>query len=36
MDSHGASCIHVADSGGALGTNDVRERFRAFRDVLEP
>jgi 4-hydroxy 2-oxovalerate aldolase len=26
----------VVDSGGALGMNDVRNRFRAFKDVLRP
>ncbi|MDN4573190.1 4-hydroxy-2-oxovalerate aldolase [Pandoraea cepalis] len=36
MESYGATCIYVVDSGGALGMNDVRERFRAFKDVLKP
>ncbi|HEU0202010.1 MAG TPA: 4-hydroxy-2-oxovalerate aldolase [Burkholderiaceae bacterium] len=36
MESYGASCIYVVDSGGALNMNDVRERFRAFKDVLKP
>src|SRR4029453_4668877 len=27
---------YVVDSGGALGMNDVRDRFRAFKDVLRP
>jgi 4-hydroxy 2-oxovalerate aldolase len=26
----------VVDSGGALGMQDVRDRFRAFKDVLKP
>ncbi|WP_321968940.1 4-hydroxy-2-oxovalerate aldolase [Paraburkholderia tropica] len=34
MESYGASCVYVVDSGGALGMNDIRERFRAFKDVL--
>ncbi|QHE91691.1 4-hydroxy-2-oxovalerate aldolase [Pandoraea fibrosis] len=36
MESYGATCIYVVDSGGALSMNDVRERFRAFKDVLKP
>lgn len=34
MESYGATCIYVVDSGGALGMQDVRERFRALKDVL--
>ena len=36
MESYGATCIYVVDSGGALGMNGVRARFRAFKDVLKP
>lgn len=36
MESYGASCVYVVDSGGALGMTDIRERFRAFKDVLKP
>lgn len=36
MESFGASCVYVVDSGGALGMTDVRDRFRAFKDVLKP
>ena len=36
MESYGATCIYVVDSGGALSMNDVRDRFRAFKDVLDP
>lgn len=36
MESYGATCIYVVDSGGALGMSDVRDRFRAFKDVLKP
>ncbi|TAM07199.1 MAG: 4-hydroxy-2-oxovalerate aldolase, partial [Pusillimonas sp.] len=36
MESYGATCVYVVDSGGALSMNDVRDRFRAFKDVLKP
>lgn len=36
MESYGATCIYVVDSGGALGMQDVRDRFRALKDVLNP
>lgn len=36
MESYGATCIYVVDSGGALSMNDVRERFRAVKAVLKP
>ncbi|MEO5670610.1 MAG: 4-hydroxy-2-oxovalerate aldolase [Ramlibacter sp.] len=36
METYGATCIYVVDSGGALGMGDVRERFRVFKDVLKP
>jgi 4-hydroxy 2-oxovalerate aldolase len=34
MESYGAGCVYVVDSGGALGMDDVRDRFRAFKEVL--
>ncbi|MCG1039804.1 MULTISPECIES: 4-hydroxy-2-oxovalerate aldolase [Burkholderiaceae] len=34
MESYGARCIYVVDSGGALGMNDVRDRFRALKERL--
>lgn len=36
MESYGATCCYVVDSGGALNMNDVRDRIRAFQDVLKP
>ena len=36
MESYGATCCYVVDSGGALGMSDVRDRFRAFKDTLRP
>ncbi|HKP41747.1 4-hydroxy-2-oxovalerate aldolase [Mycobacterium sp.] len=36
MESYGAQCIYVTDSGGRLTMNDMRERVRAYRSVLDP
>jgi 4-hydroxy 2-oxovalerate aldolase len=36
MESYGAHCVYVTDSGGRLTMNGVRERVRAYRDALEP
>jgi 4-hydroxy 2-oxovalerate aldolase len=35
MESYGAHCVYVTDSGGRLTMGGVRERVRAYRDVLD-
>ena len=35
MESYGAECIYVVDSGGALNMDDVADRFKAFKDCLK-
>lgn len=34
MESYGAHCVYVTDSGGRLTMDDVRARIKAYRDVL--
>lgn len=36
MESAGAHCVYVTDSGGRLTMRDVRDRVRAYRDALSP
>jgi 4-hydroxy 2-oxovalerate aldolase len=36
MESYGAHCVYVTDSGGRLTMGGVRERVRAYRDLLDP
>lgn len=35
MESYGAHCVYVTDSGGRLTMNDVTARVRAYRHVLD-
>lgn len=36
MESYGAHCVYITDSGGRLTMGDVRERMRAYQAVLKP
>ncbi|WP_366919205.1 4-hydroxy-2-oxovalerate aldolase [Burkholderia seminalis] len=36
MESYGATCVYVVDSGGAMNMNDIRARFKALKAVLRP
>ncbi len=36
MESYGAQCVYVTDSGGALDMDGVRDRLRAYDKVLKP
>jgi 4-hydroxy 2-oxovalerate aldolase len=36
MEQAGAQCVYVVDSGGRLTMKGVRDRVRAYRDVLDP
>ncbi|MDI3387659.1 4-hydroxy-2-oxovalerate aldolase [Streptomyces sp. B-S-A8] len=36
MESYGANCVYVTDSGGRLMMDGVRDRIRAYRNVLDP
>ncbi|RZL78238.1 MAG: 4-hydroxy-2-oxovalerate aldolase [Rhodococcus sp. (in: high G+C Gram-positive bacteria)] len=36
MESYGAQCVYVTDSGGRLTMDGVRDRVRAYRNVLDP
>ncbi|MFJ4828921.1 4-hydroxy-2-oxovalerate aldolase [Streptomyces sp. NPDC088747] len=35
MESYGARCVYVTDSGGRLTMDGVRDRVRAYRDALD-
>lgn len=36
MESYGAHCVYVTDSGGALLMGDAEDRVKALRDALKP
>ena len=36
MESYGAQCVYVTDSGGRLTMEGMAERVRAYRDILDP
>ena len=36
MESYGAQCVYVVDSGGAMNMYDIADRFKAFKDILRP
>ena len=36
MEDAGAHCVYVTDSGGRLTMRDMRDRVRAYREVLRP
>lgn len=34
MESYGAGCVYVVDSGGAMNMNDIADRVKALKDIL--
>jgi 4-hydroxy 2-oxovalerate aldolase len=36
MESYGAQCVYVVDSGGAMNMYDIADRFKAFKETLKP
>jgi 4-hydroxy 2-oxovalerate aldolase len=36
MESYGAHCVYVTDSGGAMTMDDVTARFQAYDELLKP
>ncbi len=35
MESYGAGCVYVVDSGGAMNMNDIADRVKALKDTLD-
>lgn len=35
MESYGAGCVYVVDSGGAMNMNDIVDRVKALKDTLD-
>mgnify|MGYP000725312365 FL=1 len=36
MESYGAQCVYVTDSGGAIDMEGYADRFKAYDDILDP
>lgn len=36
METYGADCVYVTDSAGAMTMNQVSDRIKAYRDILNP
>jgi len=36
MESYGAECVYITDSGGAMNMNDIKARVDAYKKVLKP
>lgn len=36
MESYGADCVYVTDSAGAMLMDDVIDRIKAYKDILDP
>ena len=36
MESYGADCVYVTDSAGAMLMDDIADRIKAYKDILDP